>query len=61
MQPAQDGEREQYVAAEADIGLLADRDQARVTGHEVPETGECQVQKNLAHQPHIRTAGPPGC
>src|SRR5262249_42540551 len=32
MQPANDGGREQHIAAEADIGLLPDRDQAGIAG-----------------------------
>ena len=38
------GEGEQHVAAEADIGLLADRDEAGIAGEQVPQAGEREVE-----------------
>jgi hypothetical protein len=53
------GQIEQGIATEADIGLLADRDQAGIAGEQVPELRERNIVGHLADEPHPSRIAPP--
>src|SRR4029077_4450643 len=54
------GEPEEGVAAEAPVGLLADRDEARVAGEQVPHLGEPEQRDELHQDPHRARVPPRG-
>ena len=51
MKSADDGGREQHVAAEADIGLLPDRNEAGIAGEQVPQARKRDVGVDVGEQP----------
>ena len=51
MHTQQNREREQYIAAETDEGLLTDRDQAGIAGEQVPQARQRDEGIDLREQP----------
>ena len=57
-QAGKDGEREQDVGAEADIGLLADRDEAGVAGEQIPKARQRHIGVDLGEEMQVVAAAP---
>ena len=53
------GQIEQRIAAEADIGLLADRDEAGIAGEQIPQLRKREVIGHLGDEPHPAGIAPP--
>src|SRR5215475_10010760 len=52
------GRREQDVAAEPDIGLLADRDEPGIAGEQVPEARERDIGVDFGEKPQVVASAP---
>ena len=62
--PGKDGEREQHIGAEPDIGLLADRDETGIAGEQIPQARQRDIgvdfrQAAADRRGRPRTAPPP--
>ena len=53
------GQIEQRIAAETDIGLLADRDETGIPGEQIPQLGEREIVGHLGDEPHLAGVAPP--
>ena len=60
MHAGEHGEREQQIAAEADKGLLADRDQPGIAGEQVPQARQRHIGEDLGQAAAASCAVAPG-
>ena len=51
-------QREQQIGAEADIGLLADRDEAGIAGEQVPQARQRDIGVDFGEQPQVGAVAP---
>ena len=56
--PAEHGQPEQQIGAEAHIGLLADRDEAGIAGEQVPEARQRHIGVDLGKEAQVVAAAP---
>ena len=57
----QDREREQALGAKPNIGLLADRDEAGVTGEQIPQARQCDIGVNFGEKLQVVPPNRPFC
>ncbi len=58
MNAGQHGRREQHIAAEPDIGLLADRDEPGIAGEQVPQARQRDIGVDFGEQPQVVAPAP---